>query len=64
MPIGKMVKIVQKEPHQECEPIYEKVFAWIEESGKRLVSPKGSLSEWPTRCPPRRAFDGVYTPIE
>jgi len=62
---GKMAKIVHKRPHQECEPTYEKLFAWIEESGRRLVGPTREVYlNGPQEVPPEELLTEVYTPIE
>ena len=34
-----MAVIVHKGPYEECSPIYEKLFSWIAEKGKRIVGP-------------------------
>ena len=60
-----MAKIVRKEPHQECEPTYEKVFARIEEGwGTVGESNKGSLSEDPRDPLSEELLTEVYAPIE
>ncbi len=60
-----MAKIVHKEPRQECDPTYEKLFAWIEESGERLVGPTREVYlNDPQEVPPEELLTEVYTPIE
>jgi effector-binding domain-containing protein len=60
-----MAKIVHKRPHQECEPTYEKLFAWIEESGRRLVGPTREVYlNGPQEVPPEELLTEVYAPIE
>ena len=53
---GKMAKIVHKRPHQECEPTYEKVFAWVEESEKRLAGSTREVYLNDPREVPRKSF--------
>jgi effector-binding domain-containing protein len=49
----------------ECEPTYEKLFAWIEESGKRLVGPTREVYlNDPREVPPEELLTEVYTPME
>ena len=36
---GRMAKIVHKGPYEKCESTYNKIFAWIEKNGKKIVGP-------------------------
>ena len=40
----------------ECEPTYEKVFAWIEESGRRFVGPTREVYLNGPREVPQKSF--------
>lgn len=65
LPGGKMAKIVHKGPYQECEPTYKKLFAWLEQSGKRIVGPTREVYlNDPREVPPEELLTEIYAPIE
>ena len=37
LPGGTMAKIIHNDPYDKCEPTYNKIFAWIEENGKKIA---------------------------
>ncbi|MCJ7614719.1 GyrI-like domain-containing protein [Candidatus Bathyarchaeota archaeon] len=39
LPGGTMAKIIHNGPYDKCEPTYNKIFAWIEENGKKIAGP-------------------------
>ena len=61
---GKMARIVHKGPYEECGPVYERLFAWIEENGCKLT---GSLREAymndPKEVAPEEILTIIYAPI-
>ena len=65
LPGGKMAKIVHKGPYQECESTYEKLFAWLGQSGKRIVGPTGEVYlNDPREVPPEEFLTEIYALIE
>jgi AraC family transcriptional regulator len=61
---GKMARIVHKGPYEECGPVYERLFAWIEENGQKIT---GSLREAylndPREVSPEEILTIIYAPI-
>ena len=62
---GKMAKIIHSGPYQELEFAYEKLLAWLEQSGKRLVGPTREVYlNDPRRVPPEELLTEMYVLIE
>ena len=65
LPGGKMARIVHKGPYEECCPVYEKLFAWIEENGKKIVGlTREVYLNDPGEVPPEEILTEIYAPIE
>ncbi len=64
LPGGVMVKMVHKGPYELSGPTYEKLFAWIEENGKKLSGPirEGYLND-PRTVEPQEILTVIYAPI-
>jgi AraC family transcriptional regulator len=64
LPGGKMAKIVHKGPYDKCEPTYNKIFAWIEKNGKKIVGPtrEAYLNE-PNEVGLEEALTEIYIPL-
>ncbi|MHC1575500.1 MAG: GyrI-like domain-containing protein [Candidatus Methanogasteraceae archaeon] len=62
---GKMAKIIHRRPYQELEFVYEKLLAWLEQSGKRLVGRAREVYlKDPGKVPPEELLTEMYTLIE
>jgi len=61
---GKMAKITHKGPYEESVPVYERLFAWLEENGCKLT---GSIREAylndPKEVAPEEILTIIYAPI-
>jgi len=61
---GKMAKITHKGPYEESVPVYERLFAWLEENGCKLT---GSIREAylndPKEVAPEEILTIIYVPI-
>ena len=65
LPGGKMAKIIHKGPYQELGFTYEKLLAWIEQGGKRLVGPTREVYlNDPRIVPPEELLTEMYALIE
>lgn len=65
LPGGRMAKIVHKGPYEKCEPTYNKVFAWIEKNGKKIVGPiRESYLNDPREVGLEEALTEIYVPID
>jgi effector-binding domain-containing protein len=65
LPGGKMAKILHKGPYEACEPTYNKLFAWIEENGKKIVGPTREVYlNDPREVPETEILTEIYAPIE
>lgn len=65
LPGGKMAKIIHKGPYEECGQTYEKLFAWIEDNGKRIVAPiREVYLNDPREVSPREILTEIYAPID
>lgn len=60
LPGGTMARIMHKGPYEACEPTYLRLFAWMEENGKRLVGPTRELY---LNDPREVGFDKALTEI-
>jgi effector-binding domain-containing protein len=64
LPGGKMAKIIHKGPYDKCEPAYNKVFAWIEEKGRRIIGPTREVYlNDPREVGIEEALTEIYVPI-
>lgn len=62
---GKMAKIIHKGPYEECEPTYNKLFAWIGQKGKRIVGPiREVYLNDPREVSPDEIVTEIYVPIQ
>ena len=65
LPGGKMAKIIHKGPYQELGFTYEKLLAWIEQGGKRLVGRAREVYlNDPRIVPPEELLTEMYALIE
>jgi len=65
LPGGKMAKIIHKGPYDKCEPTYEKIFAWIEKNGKKIVGPtREAYLNDPREVGLDEALTEIYVPIK
>ena len=65
LPGGKMATLIHKGPYQDCGPTYEKLFAWLEANGKRIVGPTREVYlNDPHEVPPDEILTAIYAPIE
>jgi|LGVF01.1.fsa_nt_gb effector-binding domain-containing protein len=65
MPGGKMAKTIHRGPYQELEFTYEKLLAWLEQSGKRLVGRAREVYlNDPRRVPQEELLTEMYALIE
>lgn len=39
LPGGRMARTIHRGPYEACEPVYLKLFAWIEEQGLKITGP-------------------------
>ena len=64
LPGGTMAKMVHKGPYESSGPAYEKLFAWIEENGKRLSGPvREDYLNDPRTVEPQEILTVIYAPI-
>ena len=64
LPGGKMAKIIHKGPYDKCEQTYNKIFAWIQKNGKRIVGPiREAYLNDPTEVGLEEALTEIYIPI-
>jgi AraC family transcriptional regulator len=64
LPGGCMAKAVHKGPYQESGPVYERLLAWIEESGNRLSGPiREAYLNDPRVVGPQETLTVIYAPI-
>lgn len=65
LPGGKMARIVHTGPYGKCGPAYGKLFAWIEESGKKVSGPTREVYvNDPNEVPEEEIRTEIYAPIE
>jgi effector-binding domain-containing protein len=65
LPGGKMAKVVHKGPYQECEPSYNKLFAWAKENGKKIIGPTREVyMNDPREIPKEEIITEIYAPID
>jgi effector-binding domain-containing protein len=61
---GKVAQIIHKGPYEASGPVYERLFAWLEENGLKLT---GSIREAylndPREVPPEEILTIIYAPI-
>ena len=64
LPGGAMAKIVHKGPYDKCEQAYNKVFAWIEDNGKKIAGPiREAYLNDPREVGLEEALTEIYVPI-
>lgn len=62
---GKMVKTIHKGPYEDCGPTYEKLFAWLEEKGMKIVGPtRERYLNDPREVTKEEILTEIYVPIE
>jgi AraC family transcriptional regulator len=62
---GKMAKIIHKGPYEDCGPTYDRLFAWLEENGKKIVAPiREVYLNDPREVPPEEILTEIHAPIE
>lgn len=65
LPGGKMAKIIHKGPYEKCESAYNKIFAWIEKKGKKIVGPTREVYlNDPREVGLDEALTEIYVPIK
>jgi AraC family transcriptional regulator len=65
LPGGTMAKTIHKGPYEECESTYEKLFAWIAQSGKTVAGPiREVYLNDPNQVSPEEIMTEIYAPIE
>jgi effector-binding domain-containing protein len=65
LPGGKMAKTIHIGPYEECGPTYEKLYAWLEENGKKIVGPTREMYlNDPREVPKEEIKTEIYVPIE
>jgi effector-binding domain-containing protein len=64
LPGGKMAKTIHKGPYDKCETTYNKIFAWIEKNGKKIVGPiREAYLNDPREVGLEEALTEIYIPI-
>ncbi len=64
LPGGEMAKTIHKGPYEATGPVYERLFAWIEKSGKRLSGPiREAYLNDPREVRPEEILTVIYAPI-
>ena len=62
---GKMAKIIHKGPYQDCAATYGKLFAWLQENGKKMNGPTREVYlNDPREVPPEEILTEIYAPVE
>lgn len=65
LPGGTMAKIIHKGPYEKCASTYEKLYAWIEQNGKRISGPVREVYiNDPREVGIEEALTEIYAPIE
>jgi effector-binding domain-containing protein len=65
LPGGKMIKTVHKGPYEECEPAYNRLFAWAKENGKMITGHTREMyMNDPREVKPEDMVTEIYAPIE
>ncbi len=61
---GKMGKIIHKGPYEASGPVYERLFAWLEENGHKLAGPiREAYLNDPREVSPEEILTIIYAPI-
>ena len=64
LPGGTMAKIIHRGPYHECEPTYERLFAWLERNGKTIMGPMREVyPNDPREIPPEEILMEIYAPV-
>lgn len=62
---GTMAKIIHKGPYQDCQTTYEKLYAWIEQKGKRISGPiREAYLNDPNKVGIEETLTEIYAPIK
>ena len=65
LPGGQMSKIVYKGPYKDCEPAYEKMYAWLTDNNRKLIGPtREYYMNDPNEVKPEDILTEIYFPIE
>jgi effector-binding domain-containing protein len=65
LPGGAMAKTIHKGPYADCGPTYEKLFAWLEKNGKKIVGPTREVYlNDPNEVGEEEALTEIYAPLE
>ncbi len=61
---GKMAKVIHKGPYEASGPVYERLFAWLQENGLKLTGPiREAYLNDPREVPPEEILTIIYAPI-
>lgn len=61
---GRNAQIVHKGPYEACLPVYERLFAWLEENGLKLTGPiKEAYMNDPKEVAPEDIITIIHAPI-
>jgi AraC family transcriptional regulator len=64
LPGGRMVRTVHHGPYEECEPTYERLFAWLAEQGLTISGPiREVYPNDPREIPPEEIIMEIYIPV-
>jgi len=64
LPGGKMAKVIHNGPYDACGPTDEKIFTWIERTGKTLAGPaREAYLNDPRDVGAEEALTEIYVPI-
>ena len=64
LPGGTMAKIIHKGPYEECGQTYEKLFAWLEDNGRKLSGPiREAYLNDPREVAPQEILTFIFAPI-
>lgn len=60
----KMARIIHKGPYEASGPVYERLFAWIQENGHKLAGPiREAYLNDPREVAPEEILTIIYAPI-
>jgi len=61
---GKMAEIIHRGPYEASGPVYERLFAWLEENDKKLTGPiREAYLNDPREVAPEDILTIIYAPI-
>ena len=59
-----MAKIVHRGPYEECEPTYDRLFAWIARNGMSITGPiREAYLNDPREVPQEEILTEIYVPV-